>query len=130
MRVGSFGGPAVPAAAGTAGVAGAGALASVPLSANGMNAKLKAKVQLQRRRPSGWRRFVPVPAWKRTIISTLIGAVTGLAIAVVLQQAESPLSITTAVSGLVAGGGLTFGMGYSVGVLRTFLKPPEVEEEA
>jgi hypothetical protein len=128
--VGEFGGPVATAAVATTAVAGAGALASVPLSSNGMNAKLKAKVQLQRRRPRGWRRFLPVPAWKRTVISTLVGAVTGLAIAVVLQQAgRAPLSIATAISGLVAGGGLTFGVGYSLGVLRTFLRPPEEPEE-
>ena len=84
VRVGEFGGVIGAAAAATAGVAGVGALAGIPLTSSGMNAKLKLKVQLQRRRPRGWRRFVPVPAWKRTIISTLIGAITGLALAVVL----------------------------------------------
>ena len=74
---------------------------------------------------------MPMPAWKRTVISTLIGAITGLATAVVLQQAgQAPLSLTTAISGLVAGGGLTFGVGYSLGVLRTFLRPAEEPEEA
>ena len=130
IRVGEFGGPVATAAAATTAVAGAGVLLSVPLTSNGMNARLKLKVQLQRRRPTGWRRILPVPAWKRTIISTLIGAITGLATALVLQQAgQAPLSITTAITGLVAGGGLTFGMGYSLGVLRTFLRPPEVPEE-
>ena len=131
LRVGEFGGPVATAAAATTAVAGIGALLSIPLSSNGMNAKLKLKVQLQRRRPRGWRRFLPVPAWKKTIISTLIGAITGLATAVVLQQAgHAQLSLSTAISGLVAGGGLTFGVGYSLGVVRTFLRPPEVPEEA
>ena len=130
VRVGEFGGPVATAAVATTAVAGAGALVSVPLTSNDMNARLKLEVQLQRRRPTGWRRILPIPAWKRTIISTLIDAITGLATAVVLQQAgQAPLSITTAISGLVAGGGLTFGMGYSLGVLRTFLRPPELPEE-
>ncbi len=130
MRVGGFDGPVATAAAATSAVAGVGALASLPLSSNGMNAKLKLKVQLQRRRPRGWRRLVPVPAWKRTITSTLTGAVTELALAVVLQQAAvTPLSLATAIWGLVAGGGLTFGIGYSLGVLRSLLRPPEVPPE-
>jgi hypothetical protein len=130
LRVGDFGGPVATAAVATAGVAGVAALASVPLTSNGMNAKLKLKVQLRRRRPTGWRRFIPTPAWKRTMVSTLIGAVTGLASTILLQQAGvTPLSLATMVWGLVTGGGVTFGVGYSAGALRTFLSPPEVPEE-
>ena len=131
VRVGGFGGPIGIAAAAASAVAGAGVLASAPLAANGLNAKLKAKIKLRRRRPTGWRRFVPVPAWKPTILSTLIGAITGLALALVLQQAgTTPISLTTAIWGLVVGGGLTFGMGYPLGMVRTFLKPPEEPEES
>lgn len=95
-----------------------------------LNAKLKLKVKLQRRRPRGWRRFVPVPAWKRTIVSTLIGAITGLALVAVLQQTgTTPMSMAAAVWGLVAGGGITFGVGYSLGMVRTLLRPPEVPKD-
>lgn len=130
LRVGGFGGVIATASTATTAVAGAGALASSALASNGMNAKLKLKVQLRRRRPRGLGRFLPMPAWKRTVFSTFIGAITGLALTVVLQQAGvTPLSVLAGVKGLVAGGGLTFGVGYSLGVLRTFLKPPEIPEE-
>ncbi|MEE9247253.1 MAG: hypothetical protein V3U79_00965, partial [Dehalococcoidia bacterium] len=124
LRVGGFGGVIATASTATAAVAGAGALASSALASNGMNAKLKLKVQLRRRRPRGLVRFLPIPAWKRTIFSTFIGAITGLALTVVLQQAgATPMSVLAGVWGLIAGGGLTFGVGYSLGVLRMYLKP-------
>ncbi len=130
LRVGEFGGVVASAATATSAVAGVGALASAPLASNGMNAKLRLKVKFRRRRPKGWRRLLPVPAWKRTVFSTLIGAITGLALAVVLQQAGvTPLSITTGIWALIVGGGVTFGVGYSLGALRTYLRPPEVSEE-
>ncbi len=125
VNITGFGGTAAFAATGVSAVAGVGALASAPLAANGLSAKLDAKVQVARRRPRGWRRWVPVPAWKRSIFSTLIGAVTGLGLAVLMQQAGiNPLSLASAVWGLILGGGVSFGVGYSLGVLKTFLKPP------
>lgn len=125
VNITGFGGTAAFAATGVSAVAGAGALASAPLAANGLSAKLNAKVQVARRRPRGWRRWVPVPAWKRSTFSTLVGAVTGLGLAVLMQQAGiNPLSLASAVWGLVLGGGVSFGVGYSLGVLKTFLKPP------
>ena len=130
FRLGGFGGVIATAATATSVVAGIGALASAPLTSNGMNAKLKLKVNLQRRRSRGWRRFIPVPAWKRTILSALIGAITGLAVAVVLQQAGvTPLSLIAGIWALITGGGVTFGIGYSLGAIRTYLRPPEVPQE-
>jgi len=130
VRLGGFDGPVATAAAAAALAAGIGALASIPLASNGMNAKLKLKVQLERRRPRGWRRFLPIPSWKRTMFSMFIGAITGLALAVVLQQAGiTPLSLTAAIWGLVTGGGVTFGLGYSLGAIRTFLRSPEIPED-
>ena len=125
MDISGFGGTAAFAAVGVSEVAGAGALAGAPVAANGLTAKLDAKVKLARRRPRGLRRWLPVPAWKRSIFSTLVGAVTGLGLAVLMQQSEiSPLSLANAVSGLVLVGGVSFGVGYSLGVIRAFLKPP------
>ena len=125
LNISGFGGTTALVATGVSVVAGAGALAGAPLAANGLNAKLKAKVQVARRRPRGWRRWVPVPAWKRSIFSTLVGAVTGLGLAVVMQQAGiNPLSLASAVWGLALGGGVSFGVGYSLGVVKTLLKPP------
>ena len=69
VNISGFGGVVAVAAVASAGVFGAGALASVPYSARGTTAKLKLKVQARRRRPRGWRRFVPVPAFKRTVFS-------------------------------------------------------------
>ena len=130
VRVGEFGGPVVNSAAAASAVAGAGALAGVPLAANGMTAKLNAKVQLQRRRPRGWRRVFPVPAWKRTLFSMVTGAITGLALTVVLQQAAvTPLDMATAIWGMVSGGGISFGIGYSIGAVRTYLQAPVDPEE-
>ena len=105
--------------------AGLGALASAPLSANGINAKVNLKVQVQRRRPRGIRRWLPVPAWKRTMFSTVTGVITGLGVAVLLQQGGfAPLSLANALKGAIIGGGVTFGVGYSLGVLWTLIKPP------
>lgn len=125
VNITGFGGTAAFAATGVSAVAGAGALAGAPLAANGLSAKLDAKVQVARRRPRGWRRWVPVPAWKRSLISTSLGAVTGLGLAVLMQQTGiSPLSLANAVWGLILGGGISFGVGYSLGVVKTFLKSP------
>jgi predicted benzoate:H+ symporter BenE len=64
------------------------------------------------------------------MFSMFIGAITGLALAVVLQQAGiTPLSLTAAIWGLVTGGGVTFGLGYSLGAIRTFLRSPEIPED-
>ena len=115
-----FSGTTAFAATGVSAVAGVGALASAPLAANGLNAKLDAKVKVARRRPRGLLRWFPVPTWKQSILSTLVGAVTGLGLAVVMQQAGiNPLSLASAVWGLVLGGGVSFGVGYSLGVLKT-----------
>lgn len=125
LNVTGFGGTTAIAATGVAAVAGVGALAGAPLAANGLSAKLDAKVQVARRRPRGWRKWVPIPAWKRSIFSTFVGAITGLAISVIMQQAGiQPLSLASAVWGVIAGGGVSFGVGYSLGVLKTFMQTP------
>jgi hypothetical protein len=111
-------------------VTGAGALASEAYAANGSNAKLKLKVKVERRRRSGLRRWIPMPAWKRIVTSTIVGAIMGLAGTALLQQGGiMALSLTSAMWGLVVGGGVTFGVGLSLGILLTFLQPP-VEEPA
>ena len=125
IDISGFGGTTALAATGVSAAAGLGALVSAPLSANGINAKVNLKVQVQRRRPRGLRRWLPVPAWKRTIFSTVTGVITGLGVAVLLQQGGfAPLSLANALQGAIIGGGVTFGVGYSLGVLLTLLKPP------
>ncbi len=70
--------------------------------------------------------MVPGPRLEPIGFNTLVGAVTGLSLAVVMQQAGiNPLSLASAVSGLIIGGGTSFGVGYSLGVLKTFLSPPQ-----
>ena len=86
LNLTGFGGVTAMAAATSAGLLGAATLGSIPFAAGGMSARLRLKVQVQRRRPQGWRRFIPVPAWKRTLTSTLTGALSGLCIGAVLQQ--------------------------------------------
>jgi hypothetical protein len=126
LNISGFSGTTALAATGVSVVVGASALASAPLAANGLSAKLDAKVKVASRRPTGILRWLPVPAWKRSIISTMIGAVTGLGLAVVMQQAGiNPLSLASAVWGLILGGGVSFGVGYSLGVIKTFVSPPQ-----
>lgn len=125
LNIANFGGTTAIAATGVAAVAGVGSLAIAPLAANGLSAKLDAKVQVARRRPRGWRKWVPIPAWKRSIFGTIVGAITGLGIAVVMQQAGvEPLTVASAMWGVIAGGSVSFGVGYSLGVIRTFMKAP------
>ena len=130
LRITGFGGTAGAAAAGATGVAGAVSLVSAVYAAQGGQLKLKAKPQIQRRRRTGWRRWVPVPAWKRTIISTIVGAITGLCAAALLQQAGvTPLSLASAIRGLVTGGAVSLGVGVGLGVIWTYVRSP-VEPEA
>ncbi len=125
LTVSEFGGTTALAATGVTVVAGVGALASAPLAANGLNAKVDANVQVARRRPQGWRKWVPIPAWKSSILSTIVGALTGLGIAVVMQQSGiEPLTLVSAIWGVIVGGGVSFGVGYSLGVIKTSMKPP------
>lgn len=125
LHITGFGGAVGPAAAAAVVVAGVGSLA-----ARGARAKLEGKLQVHRRRPRGWRRWFPAPAWKRTVVSTLMGAFTGLAAAILLQQSGvALLSLATAAWGAVVGGGVTFGVGYSWGALLTYLRPPIEDAE-
>lgn len=127
VNVGPFGGPiavASTAASAAGGLAAVGAAAYAAGGA-GQNWKIKLKPEVQRRRRRGWRRWIPVPAWKRTIFATIIGAFTGLFITVVMQQAGvTPFSIASAVWGLVTGGAISFGVSMGLGAIVTFLKKP------
>ncbi|SVA69927.1 uncharacterized protein METZ01_LOCUS122781, partial [marine metagenome] len=126
LSVSGFSGTTAFAATGVSAVAGVGAVASAPLAASGLSAKLDAKVKVARRKPRGLLRWLPVPAWKHSIFSTLVGAVTGLGLAIVMQQAGiNPLSLASAVWGLILGGGVSFGVGYSLGMLKSCLGPPQ-----
>ena len=99
-------------------------MASAHIAANGLKSKFEAKVTKARRRPHGLRRWFPVPAWKRSIFSTLVGAITGLGLAVVMQQAGvTPLSLANAAWALIMGSSVGFGAGYSLGVIKTLLSP-------
>ena len=127
LRITGFGGVAAIASVAATGITGATALLSAVYNANGIRAKLK--VQVQRRRRIGWRRWVPVPAWKRTITGSIIGAITGLCATALLQQTGvAPLSLTTAFWGLVTGGMVTFGAGIAMGAIWTFIRPPTEPE--
>ena len=56
---------------------------------------------------------------------------TGLGLAVVTQQAGiNPPSLASAVWGLALGGGVSFGVGYFIGVIKTYVKPPRVNWSA
>ena len=125
VRLGGFGGPLAVAAAAATAAAGIGAAGSTVVAAPSARIKLSVELEAKRRRPRGVRRFLPVLAWKPTIVSTLIGALTGLFSAALVQQGGlAPLSVPTAVYGIIAGGGVTFGVSY-LSALRTFLQSPE-----
>ncbi len=64
LYISGFGGTTALAATGVAGV---GALASAPLTANGLSAKLDAKVKLNRRSLRGLLRWFPAPAWNQSV---------------------------------------------------------------
>ena len=125
MQVGEF---CVATAAVTtvATVSSAGALASVVPAM-----RLMVLPAIHRRRPTGWRRYVPVPDLKWTLITTASGAVAGLVTTTLLfpQTGVHPLSIVNGIGGMITGGGLTFGMGY-LGALLTYFMSPEDPEEA
>ena len=124
VRLGGFGGPLAVAAAAATMAAGAGAAGSTFVAARSTRIKLSLELEAKRRRPRGVRRFLPVLAWKPTIASTLTGALTGFFSAALVQQGGlAPLSVPTAVYGIVVGGGVTFGVSY-LSALRTFLQPP------
>ena len=120
LQVGEFC-VATSVATGVASVSGIAALASV---APAMNMNMQVMTTLQRRRPRGWRRYVPVPDWKWTAITTVLGAVAGLATMLIFQQTGvRPLSVANAIQGMLAGGGLTFGIAY-IGALVTYMMSP------
>jgi hypothetical protein len=127
VNVGPFGGVvAIASTAGTAvGALGAVGAAAYAASGAGQNWKIKLKLEVQRRRRRGWRRWVPMPAWKRTIFATFMGAVTGLFVSAVMQQAGvTPFSIATAVRNTITGGAISFGVSIGLGAIVTFLKKP------
>jgi hypothetical protein len=123
VAVRGFGGVVGTAAAALTGVLGIGVLVSIPFTAKGTRVKIELDIQLRRRRRRGWRRFIPVIAWKPTLTSTLIGALTGLCGAALLQQGSVvSLSLVNAIWGIVIGGGVTFGVVCSVSSILTFLQ--------
>lgn len=125
-KLGEFGGPVAVGSAAASAVAGAAALGSAASAASGVTVNLKARVALQRRRPTGIRRWLPAPNVKRTIISMFTGALTGVCITVLLQQGGiTPLSVAAAVKGAITGGAVTLGVGYSIGAIITYLRPPK-----
>ena len=131
VRLVGFGGAVPAAAAGAAAAAAAATAATAAWSASGASLKLKLSVAVRRRRRHGWRRWAPVPAWRRTAVSTVIGVLTGLLTTVALQQAgATTLTTGSVVSGSLLGGGVSFGAGLVWGSVLAFLRSPEEEEPA
>jgi rhodanese-related sulfurtransferase len=124
LQIEGFAGVTAIASGGATAAAGLVSLAGVPGAANATAAKDNA--QIRRRRREGWRRWLPVPAWRRTIFGFFSGAVTGIGGTILMQQAAiNPLSLASAIWGAVIGGGVVVGLGYSLGAVRTFMQPPE-----
>ena len=126
VRFAGFGGIAPAAAAGAAAASGTAAVVTAAWSASGSGLKLRLRLAVRRRRGRGLRRWIPAPAWRRTITSTVMGVVTGLLTTVALQQAGI-ITLTTGsvVSGSVIGGGVSFGVGLVWGSLLEFLRTPQ-----
>ncbi|MBM3945020.1 MAG: hypothetical protein FJ317_05945 [SAR202 cluster bacterium] len=128
LQIAEFGGTVATTASAASAAAGVGAVGSAAYAASGINANVKLKAQIHRRRPKGWRRWIPVPAWKRMIFGTIIGTALGLCVSVVLQQGGFyELSLENVVRSMITGGVVTFGLGYSIGALWTYLRPPKAE---
>ncbi|MBI4219125.1 MAG: hypothetical protein HY682_03200 [Chloroflexi bacterium] len=118
-------GPIGVATAAVAGVAAAGAVAASGWAASGAHAKLKLQVAVQRRRRTGLRRWIPVPSWKRTLIGSILGTLTGLLMAIVFQQGGwESLTSFTVIRNVVAGALGSVGFGIAWGSVWSFLKPP------
>ena len=119
LQVGEF---CVASAAGAA-VATATSLGALASSVPAM--RMMILPTIQRRQSRGWRRYVPVPDVKWTIINTLLGAIAGLISTTLLfqQTGVSPLSIVNGLWGMLAGGGLTFGVAY-MGAIATYITSP------
>ena len=71
LRIEGYAGVTAIASAGATGAAGLVSVASVPAMANATATKANVNVRLRRRRREGWRRWLPVPAWRRTIFGFL-----------------------------------------------------------
>ena len=119
----SFGGAAAIASTAATGV-GAGVTAlAVAQGASSANVKISTQVALKRRRRMGWRRLIPVIAWRKTIWATITGAITGIFAAIALQQTgQMVLDSATVTSGAATGGGISLGVNVAWGSLLSLLK--------
>ncbi len=125
VRIQGFGGAAGVASAAAAGVAGAGALLNVlgNLKLN-LQSRIKVSIGLERRRRRGLRRWMPFPSWKRILTGSVLGTVSGVAIVVLLQQGGiTPISLGSALTGLVVGGLAPVGVSVALGSIIGFLRP-------
>lgn len=125
VQITGFGGVTAYASTAVAIVASLGTVASIALASSGLAGNVNAEAGVARRRSTGWRRWVPVPSWKRSIVSSVIGSFTGVMLLVVLQQAGlRSLDLVSIVVGLLTGGGISFGIGYCIGAIITFIRKP------
>jgi hypothetical protein len=125
-----FGGALAVASTAATGVsAGVTALAVVQ-GASSANVKMNTQVALRRRRRTGWRRFLPVVAWRKTTWATLTGAITGIFAAIAFQQTgQFVLDTGTVAGGAATGGGMSLGVGLAWGSLLSLLKSGQKYED-
>ena len=100
----------------------------------GFNSQTQVEVELQRRRKRGWRRYIPVPNWKRTIIGSTIGTVTGILASVFLQQGglralTTPTILVNAFTGAFGSFGCTLVIGSAIKWIRNPASEEEEKEE-
>jgi hypothetical protein len=99
--------------------------------AGSVRAEVRVKVSVQRRRKRGWRRYVPIPSWKRTIVGSLMGTFTGIAITIALQQGGfEALTSFTLIRNVVAGALGSVSMGVAWGSVLSFIRKPAADDES
>jgi hypothetical protein len=125
-------GPIGAAAAATSAAAAATALAAAGGVARTATPPppVSLKVAVERRRKQGWRKYGPVPSLKRTIIASLMGTVTGIAITLALQQSGiEALTSFTLVRNAVVGALGSISTGVAWGSVLSFIRKP-VDDDA
>ena len=120
-------GPIGTAAAATSAAAAAGTVAAAGWMASSAARPphLSLKVAVERRRKHGWRKWVPIPSLKRTIIGSIMGTLTGIAITIVLQQSGiEALTSFSLIRNAVVGAFGSVSTGLAWGSLLTFIRKP------
>ncbi|GEM_PF-3479648 len=120
------------ATSGSTAAAGASSLADRASDLVSFEGETSLEIEIQRRRKTGWRRWVPVPNWKRSIIGTTIGTVTGVLGSIFLQQGGiQAFTVPSVIRDAFIGAAGSFSFTLVIGSVVQWLRKPvsEVEEK-